>query len=513
MFRPEAKDMVSEKFRRQLRQEATQWQSESLISPELFHQLADRYDFDTLETSARDRFIAILVSIGGILLGIGIITFVAANWQAIPRFLKVILLLSVLITVNTIGFYLWRSPTSTSEWRNRLGQGLLICGTLALGANLALMGQIFHQSGTAFGFFLLWGIGVLAMAYGLRLPSIATIACVLLNLGYWLELADFPDLLPPFSVVFDLFPIALLAGLLPLAHKCESRLVFGLTVVGIGTSLGASVVRLPNNLNDPFGITAAIALTLPVALWWAYGDDVGYRLRLRRAPMAQVTPLTPPSREHEPMFPFRNLGRSLSVFYLGLLLYLWSFHRIWGHTGFHGSRNGASLGQIASFLLTNPNVVVIGLLTLFLWVRLGWFRIGQQWRLAATDCAILGMLGIIGTLVVWNSIGVISVGATVAINILLFGLAAGLMREGLAEGDRRQFWFGLVLLILQIVSRVFEYDTGLLLKSFTFLLCGVAVILIGLWFERYVRTFTPSSPIQPLSIPSVRSTSDEEVQE
>jgi uncharacterized membrane protein len=513
--------MVSEKFRRQLRQEAIQWQSESLISPELFHELADRYDFDNLETSARDRFIAILVSIGGILLGIGIITFVAANWQAIPRPAKVVLLLTVLIAVNTIGFYLWRSPPHSPTHSpthpltsplTRLGHGLLICGTLALGANLALMGQIFHQTGTAFGFCLLWGAGVLAMAYGLQLTSIAAIAAIVVNIGYWLELANFPDLSPPFSVVFNLMPLVLLIGFLPLAHICRSRLVFGLTIIGIGTSLGASLVRLPDNLDDPFGITVAIAVTLPVALWWAYDDQIWRDIQVRLFPGRSSPPAAAvPSNNHEPSKSFRRIGRSLSVVYLGLLFYIWSFHSVWGNGAFSSDINSASPAQLAAMLVTNPNCIVIALLTLALWIRLGWPRIGQQWRLTATDGVILVMLVVTGIVVLWDAIALIEVGATVIINILLFVLAAGLMREGLAEGDRRQFWFGLVLLMLQIVSRVFEYDTGLLLKSFTFLLCGVAVILIGLWFERYVRTFGPASPSPQLqSNPPYRTHSDEE---
>lgn len=506
--------MVSEKFRRQLRQEAAQWQAESLISPDLFRHLADRYDFDTLDTHARDRFIAILVSIGGILLGIGIITFVAANWQAIPRPLKVALLLTVLIAVNTLGFYLWRSPTPspTSTSLTRLGHGLLICGTLALGANLALMGQLFHQTGTAFGFCLLWGAGVLAMAYGLRLTSIAAIACLVVNIGYWIELANFPDLSPPFSVVFDLFPLVLLLGFLPLAYLCRSRFVFGLTAVGIGTSLGASLVRLPNNLDDPFGVTVAIAVTLPVALWWAYDDLVWQAIQTRLAPgSSPASTASAASTPPEPSHPFRQIGRSLAVVYLGLLFYFWSFHTVWGTGAFSSDINSASPTQLAWLLVTNPNALIFGLLTLFLWIRLGWPRIGHQWRLTATDGVVLAMLMITGIVVMWDAIAFIEVGATVVINILLFVLAAGLMREGLAEGDRRQFWFGLVLLMLQIISRVFEYDTGLLVKSFTFLICGVAVILIGLWFERYVRTFAPAASSPQLHpTPSLRTNSDEE---
>ncbi|MGL5195133.1 MAG: hypothetical protein ACRC8Y_16260, partial [Chroococcales cyanobacterium] len=65
-------------------------------------------------------------------------------------------------------------------------------------------------------------------------------------------------------------------------------------------------------------------------------------------------------------------------------------------------------------------------------------------------------------------------------NILLFLLAYGLMRRGLTQGDRRIFWWGTLLVTLQILTRVLEYETGLVLKSIVFVLCGMATIAIGL---------------------------------
>jgi len=45
----------------------------------------------------------------------------------------------------------------------------------------------------------------------------------------------------------------------------------------------------------------------------------------------------------------------------------------------------------------------------------------------------------------------------------------------------------MVLLTLQVLSRTLEYDTGLILKSLVFIVCGIVVILIGLWFEKQLK--------------------------
>jgi uncharacterized membrane protein len=83
----------------------------------VYEQLSDRYQFNDLEASARNRFVVILLGLGSILLGLAIITFVAANWQAWSRELKVTLLLSGFVGVNITGFYLWRRPTQ--RWQRR----------------------------------------------------------------------------------------------------------------------------------------------------------------------------------------------------------------------------------------------------------------------------------------------------------------------------------------------------------------------------------------------------------
>ena len=107
--------MISDKFRRELREQAKLWQAEGLIDTSFYQQLSERYQFNTLETASRNRFLSILMSLGGILLGIGVITFVAANWQVWSREVRVALLLSLFVAVNAAGFYLWRIPPSEAQ--------------------------------------------------------------------------------------------------------------------------------------------------------------------------------------------------------------------------------------------------------------------------------------------------------------------------------------------------------------------------------------------------------------
>lgn len=174
--------MISDKFRHQLHHEAELWRAEGLINDSQYEQLSERYQFNLLDTTARNRFVMILIGLGSILIGLGVITFVAANWQELSREAKVTLLLSLFIGVNIAGFYLWRQPHGAQQ---RLGHGLLILGALILGANMGLMGQMFHISNPFYELLLAWGVGVLAMAYSLRLTSLGVLSILLIWLGYW----------------------------------------------------------------------------------------------------------------------------------------------------------------------------------------------------------------------------------------------------------------------------------------------------------------------------------------
>jgi uncharacterized membrane protein len=204
---------------------------------------------------------------------------------------------------------------------------------------------------------------------------------------------------------------------------------------------------------------AAIACALPPALLWAYSDSL-WKI--------------PPTDES-----FDGIARTLAVTFLSLLFYLLSFLGIWN--------TPSDLSADVSSKLPLPlllDILLLSGLTLWEWGRLLVLR-----RVNLPTSVVAGMIILSAFVPYWHLN--ISRSPTVAVlifNLLLFLLAVGLIREGLSQGQRRLFWGGMVLLTLQIFSRMLEYNTDLLFKSFVLLLCGLGVIAAGLWFERYVRT-------------------------
>lgn len=484
--------MVSEKFRHQLRQEIEKWQAEGLIDRTLGDRLADRYGFSELESSARNRFITILLGLGSILVGLAVITLVAANWQVWSRQFKVALLMGLFVGINATGFYLWRSRDDC--WRSRLGKGLLLLGALILGANLALMSQMFHQSGEVYQLYLIWGLGVLAMAHSLRLTFLGIVAVILTAIGYTLGIFDSwgwfsavpRDPFSNFQFAFQHLPLLVSFLFIPLAYWCRSRWLFGLATLLI---IYALEVNFPLFLDDFYnfsaisgGIMVAIACCLPPALLWAYRDS------LWGAGDRGVS--------------FNPITRYLAIFGLTLLFYLFSFHGFWEIPYYPSDRveiTGDDWVNLLDLLL------LVGL-TIWAWWRLGYEGENRsRWRLDRPSRSIAGAIVLSAFLIGanvssdgWQTLPNDSWGILVSLfkaigvlifNGLLFALAIGLIRHSLTTGKRLGFWWGIIAIAVQVLSRMLEYNFGLFFKAIILLICGIGVIMAGLWFERYVRTF------------------------
>ncbi|MDY6803026.1 MAG: DUF2157 domain-containing protein [Cyanobacteriota bacterium] len=462
--------MTSDKFRRQLRREAQLWQAEQLIDESLYQKLSDRYQFDRLETAASDRFVSILLGLGGILLGLGVITFVAANWQEWSRELKTILLLALFLIVNSIGFSLWRqppAPPNTSSKKRKLGQGLLIFGALILGANIALMAQMFHISGSPYGLYLVWGLGVLAMAYGLQLTSLGFLAILLMAIGFWTGIPEAFYSEDLSWLDFIVQNMASVVGLLfiPLAYWCRSRVIFCMAVLALVPPLFVSCVELIY-FDNYRALWVAIGIILPPALLWSYDDTLFPKIHSRL---------------------FQPLARTLAIWFFSILFFYLSFNQFWRFI----SPSTISSDGLPFTLLNVLEVLLFIGITLWQWFNLAKpSKINpRRWGLDSVSAVIGCFIVVTGGVMFWHlNIGIIPELGTFIINVEMFILAAGLIRIGLGRGNRSAFWGGLVLLTLQIMSRTFEYNTALLFKSLVFVLCGVGVIAAGLWFERHLSS-------------------------
>ncbi|MBE9199625.1 MULTISPECIES: DUF2157 domain-containing protein [unclassified Nodularia (in: cyanobacteria)] len=461
-------------FQQKLRREAKIWRDEGLISASQYEDLAQRYRFNNLEAATRDRFVMIVVSIGSILLCLGIITFVAANWQLWSREVKFTLMMSLFISTSITGFYTWKQAKSGNNEKNKqqksqriLGEGLLILSAFILGANILLMAQMFNINGSIAELFFAWGFGVLVMAYSLSLSSLGIMAIILIQIGYWMGRGDLPFSVGDLNWVrLAVRHMPLLSWLLfvPLAYFCRSRWIFVLAALVFAGTLQLNLNPLPlQNFANMAPWLASFAFALPPALFWSYDDllfpTVNYRL-------------------------FQPLARNLSLIFFGLVFYALSFRWQWVAP----SLNSFVPNNTNNLFMSLP-IIDLGILSglaVLQWLSLLRLRNNPPRReVIFTIAVVTTFLAFIIITPFWHlAITRVDELGSFIFNVLLAFLASGLMREGLKLKDRSIFWGGMLLLTLQIISRAIEYDTDRLFQSLVFVLCGSALISAGLWFER-----------------------------
>ena len=426
---------MSTKFRAALRNELTIWIQKGIITEETAKQLSSAYELDNLRHESTRLLSSVIFTIGGLLLGGGLISFVAANWEVIPTPIKLALLVSALLGLHAIGFWLWHSK----NWR-QLGHALIFCGCLVFGANIGLVAQIFHISGNWYGGFGAWALGSLVMAWAIRSWIIGVLA---LGTSFIWFLGFQSD----YDQSASAYPLILAIALLPLAWIIRSRVLYAGTLLGI--ILAASVLAGFQGSGRQLLFTMAAG----GMFMWTLGE-------LHRASEWRMA--------------FANITRALGLALLAVAAFVWSFHYLWDASTFGPMRS------IWAFLFFSLAIVFSLLM---------WQRARHTQPLLTAGVLLAGGILCASSLLSGASAN-ISNGEflfTVTTNLAALILAAVTIGVGLVDERRLAFWLGSLYLVLLILSRFLEYETSLLLKSAAFVACGVTVIIAGISYEKYLR--------------------------
>ena len=296
-------------FRHRLATEISAWERDGLIAAEQAQAILERYvsSADSTSPAASDtsdrqsavtladaaerttlvsRAVSIIGVMGALLVGLGIIIYVAANWDVIPIWARVTMLVALTTAINVAGWLLL-----TRFDYPRMGVALLVAGALAYGAAIHLIAQIYHVPVNHPNLTTAWFLGVLPIGYiaRSRLMVGLSLALLVLSMGFrtqwWLEYygAETFLLLAPLTLALSAAVIAL--GRLqlrfdwtrPLAPYCYyPGLAIGFAAFGAMTvaSIWVDVGRLTwAVLSTEYWITAGLGIVTAAAttgaLWWA----------------------------------------------------------------------------------------------------------------------------------------------------------------------------------------------------------------------------------------------------
>lgn len=236
------------------------WLAEGHIDDELAARLRASLA-ERSEPERANRLIWLLVSVGAVLIGGGLLLFIASQWDQSSPLRRLALL---------FGIYLIIVVGAAVAERQRLGitaRGLWFLSSIAVGVNIFLVGQIFNLTLNYWQGTLLWLLATLAM--GWASPSSAqgwlAVPLGLLTLG-WLSV--------PASQFFDqgafLFERGGLRPLLPLV---------GIALVGIAMLVSPTSFSWLERPAAAFGaLLVAGPITVstfhPEVFGWIFGIDV-----------------------------------------------------------------------------------------------------------------------------------------------------------------------------------------------------------------------------------------------
>jgi len=428
-------------FRKRLKLLLPLWQEQGFVSPEQGTRLSEFYQLHQIKTENTQLLLSIIYTIGSVLIGVGVISFVAAHWNEIGRPVKVAMLFAAMLSAHGLGFYFWFVNGNYPK----LGHALILLGTLMFGANIGLMAQIFHISGGAGRMFGIWAIGAAAVAYAVRSIPNATVAIVM-SFVYFIFFGRIWWWGPENMTWW--YPVVAAVVLLPLVYLCNSRWLLWLVMINLAISSCFS-----------FG---------------EYGEFLGaYMMTVGlAASFLGVGVFSQSSRSFQHFSRhYMNAGAALILFFV----YLISFGDL------------AEEIQEAGRLFSQDALVaaIAGCVYVVFYVAVFGVSVGLNFKTISDPLTVL-LLGAGG--LVMGVIGLISpLSGWVLTNVLLIVIAASMIRASFSEEDRRKFWCGAVVLGAVIIGRTLEFETGLLIKAIAFTGSGIGVIVGGVLFEKFMK--------------------------
>lgn len=197
-----------------------------------------------------NRFLAIISFVGAILVAAGIILLISANWDAIPRGVKLAVGLALMLGAHGAGWWL---REVRGDYR-KTGEALHLGGSLMFLGNIALVGQIYHLVSRPPNAFLLWWAGIAALPWLLK--SQVQHLLVLLAFGIWFGMeANEQGSLFYFHDESQLLAYALL----------------GLIYVGLGLVLRRGAFGSFAKVTERLGLLAVLVFSYPLTWQGFFG--------------------------------------------------------------------------------------------------------------------------------------------------------------------------------------------------------------------------------------------------
>ncbi len=264
-------------YRKRIDRDLVRWREAGWVTPE--GEAAIRRDVEQgIRTLGLANALAIL---SAVLIGFAVMSFVAANWQEMPRVLR----------LGMLAVSLWVSYALAAVLARRGMEGFahaaVLLGVGLLGGAIMLISQMYHMDGNVADAILLWAAGAFVAGVGLRSNPALAFAMVLVT--YWgisealrLDTVFWP-FLGPWALVSAAFywqrwrpglhlsGIALTGFIVSLGYRLNDGHAHGLVVMAGLAVMAASLVgeRLKAELPALWSGVYNYGLVMALAGLWA----------------------------------------------------------------------------------------------------------------------------------------------------------------------------------------------------------------------------------------------------
>jgi uncharacterized membrane protein len=210
----EKKKTVSLKTLSWLLKEIELWRTEGVVSPEQAGQLQSRYrtQYESQEKGRPDMMTIVISITGALLIGLGVILFIAYNWDKISREVHTGMILSAMVIAYLGGYFIREKYPAYRI----LGEAAIFLGAIFFGSGIWLIAQMYNINAHYPNGFLFWAIGAIAVSYVTQSVSVNMLASVLLATWTCTECFGFEH------ANLWYFP-AVAIGIFPFIYQTKSR--------------------------------------------------------------------------------------------------------------------------------------------------------------------------------------------------------------------------------------------------------------------------------------------------
>ena len=195
---------------RWLAEQLPAWEREGIVTTDGARKLRERYAAEPQGGLAQ----MVVGAVGALLIGTGLIAVLAYNWDDFPRWVRLVLALGPLAVTQAVSWWVLQKDETAKPWQR---EAVALVQTLAVGAALALVSQIYNLPGKWTDLVFWWCVVSVPLAWVLRSQAVAI--AYLIGIALWTvtQASERANYLGAIGIadVRLWFPV-LLAGILPL---------------------------------------------------------------------------------------------------------------------------------------------------------------------------------------------------------------------------------------------------------------------------------------------------------